>query len=165
MAHSIHEFLYVLMYIHIGLYNKGKFRTHSNISGSSTNNFCHFPFSKTSPTPFFLKNNIKLNGIPRKQNYFFLFLGVLHQLLHQQIFSVNFSELIENHIEEDFCHKNVFKTPLTPTPSTANCSFDKIFLLMLPEMKFCFSKYIPEVHFLKSFCEVFQESKTITAQS
>ena len=30
---------------------------------------------------------------------FFLFLGVLHQLLHQQIFSVNLSELIQNYLE------------------------------------------------------------------
>ena len=59
---------------------------------------------------------------------FFLFLGILHQLLHQQIFSVNFSELIQNYLEEDFCHKNVFETPLTPTPSTANCSRDKVFI-------------------------------------
>ena len=94
----------------------------------------------------------KLQDTATYQFFYFL---VLHQLLHQQIFSVNFLELIENYLEEDFCHKNVFKTPLTPTPSTANCLFDKIFLLMLPKMKFCFSKYIQEVHFLMSFCEVF----------
>ena len=75
--------------------------------------------------------------------HFFLFLGVLHQ----PIFSVNFSELIQNYLEEDFCHKNVFKTPLIPTASIANCSRNKSFLLMLPKTKFCFSKYIQEVYF------------------
>ena len=76
---------------------------------------CHVPISKTSPTPLFLRNNIKLNGIPSKQNYFFLFLGVLHQLLHQQIFSANFSELIQNYLEEHFVTKMSSKH-LAPPP-------------------------------------------------
>ena len=66
----------------------------------------------------------KLQDTATYQFFYFL---VLHQLLHQQIFSVNFLELIENYLEEDFYHKNVFKAPLTPTPSTANCSFNKNF--------------------------------------
>ena len=126
MPHSIHEFLYVLMYVHI--YRPIKQRQIQN------------------PLKYLTDH---------QQITFVIFLGVLHQLLHQQIFSANFSELIQNYLEEDFSRKNVFKTPLTPTPSTANCLFDKSFLLMLPKMKFCFSKYIQEVHFLMSFCEVF----------
>ena len=94
-----------------------------------------------------------------QQITFVIFLGDLHQLLHQQIFSVNFSELIQNYLEEDFSHKNVFKTPLIPTPSTANCSFDKSFLLMLPKMKFCFSKYIQEVHFWWVSVKCFKKAK------
>ena len=94
-----------------------------------------------------------------QQITFVIFLGVLHQRLHQQLFSVNFSEIIQNYLEEDFCHKNVFKTPLTPTPSTANCLFDKSFLLMLPKMKFCFSKYIQEVHFWWVSVKCFKKAK------
>ena len=119
---------------------------------------CHVPLTKTSPTPLFLRN-YQVEWNTKQAKLLFLFLGVLHQLLHQQIFSVNFSELIENYLEEDFCHKNVFKTPLTPTPSTANCSFDKIFLLMLPKMKFCFSKYIQEVHFWWVSVKCFKKAK------
>ena len=59
--------------------------------------------------------------------HFFLFLGVLLQLLHQQIFSFNFLELNQNYLEQVFCHKNVFKTLLNPTSSTANWSLDKSF--------------------------------------
>ena len=46
---------------------------------------------------------------------FFLFLGVLHQLLHQQIFSANFSELIQNYLEEHFVTKMSSKH-LAPPP-------------------------------------------------
>ena len=107
------------------------------------------------PYPLVLKKQYQVEWKTKQAKLLFLFLGVLHQLLYQQIFSVNFSELIENYLEENFCQKDVFKITLTPTPSTANCSFDKNFLLMLPKMKFRFSKYIQEVHFLMSFCVVF----------
>ena len=94
---------------------------------------------------------------------FSLFLGALHQLLHQQIVSVNFSELIQSYLEESylFCRKNVFKTPLTPTSSTGNCSRGKSFLLMLPKIKFFFSKYGQEVHFLWVSVKFFKKAKQL----
>ena len=62
----------------------------------------------------------------------FLFPGVLHQILHQQIFSINFSELTENYLEENFCQKNVFKTPVNPHPFNSKLLVQKNFFIDAP---------------------------------
>ena len=131
---------YVLMYIHIQANTTKANSEPTQISqGSSANNFYHVPSSKTSPTSLFLTNNIKLNGIPSKITRRYvtrylpicLLLALLHQLLHQQIFFVNFLELIQNYLG-DLCHKDVVKTSLTPTPSTANCLAQQKFFIDTP---------------------------------
>ena len=131
-------YTYLLMYIHIQANTTKANSEPTQISqGSSTNNFYHVPSSKTSPTPLFLTNNIKLNGIPSKitrryvTRYSYLPVCLFLALLHQQIFFVNFLELIQNYLG-DLYHKNVFKTSLTPTPSTANCLAQQKFFIDTP---------------------------------
>ena len=69
MQHSIHEFLYVYTDVHIQAYttNANSEPTQSS-QGSSTNNFCHVPLSKTSLTPGSSQTKYQVRW-NTKQNY------------------------------------------------------------------------------------------------
>ena len=61
----------------------------------------------------------KLQDIATYQFFYFL---LSYTSFYISRYFVNFSELIRNYQEKDFCHKNAVKTSPTPTLSTANCS-------------------------------------------